>query len=293
MLFACILGVVLFSFVVSALGIEAAIRPYPRKRASDTAALAYSSAHAVNGNARQVTIRGADGAVLKAWYLTPPQWNGKTVIACHGVADSGFGAMGDALLFLRNGYAALVPDSRGHGESSGLVTYGVLESEDIVRWEQWLESLHSTAVYGFGESLGGAILLESLAKGAQFHAIIAESAYASFTQVAEERVVKYGRVPGWLADVLVHEGEMYVRLRYHVNLDDAQPAQAVRSAWVPILLIHGLEDRETYPIHSKEIYRNASNAQLWLVPNAKHTGAYGADPREFEARSLNFFANAP
>lgn len=266
------------------------MHPFPRRRASDTAALAYSEAQAVHGSAQQVTISAPDKVKLKAWYLTPQNSDGRTVIACHGVADSGFGVMGDALLFLRSGYAVLVPDSRGHGESGGFVTYGVLESDDIALWANWLAANHPGPLYGFGESLGGAILIESLSKRISFRAVVAESPYASFEQVAEERVAKYGGVPRPLAKLLVQEAVLYARIRYHVNLARARPVAAVRESTTSLLLIHGLDDKETYPQHSGEIFRNAKNAQLWLVPGAKHTGAYAAAPKEFERRILAFFA---
>jgi pimeloyl-ACP methyl ester carboxylesterase len=159
-----------------------------------------------------------------------------------------------------------------------------------VRWQAWLGSQHPAAVYGFGESLGGAIILQSLAAGAHFTAIVVESPYAYFAQVARERVVKYGRVPPWLAMLLIDEGMLYVRIRHGVDLSAAKPAEAVRASTTPILLIHGLDDQETYPIHSREILRNAVDARLWLVPHAKHTGAYGAAPREFESRVLRALA---
>ncbi len=147
---------------------EGALHPLIRRRASDTAALAYSVAQTANVTASKVCIRGEDGVALSAWWLSPRQPNGRAVIACHGVADSAFGAMGYALLFLRNGYAVLVPNGRGHGDSQGYVTYGVLESRDTVRWLDWLKTQGVRTVFGFGESLGASVLIESLAARCRF-----------------------------------------------------------------------------------------------------------------------------
>ncbi|MBV9759370.1 MAG: alpha/beta fold hydrolase [Acidobacteriaceae bacterium] len=272
---------------------EGALHPPLRRRASDTAALAQSTSAAVSGAARQVTIRAADGVSLKGWWIVPGEWNGRAVIACHGVADSGIGVMGDALLFLRNGYAVLVPDSRGHGESGGLVSYGVQESEDMLGWIAWVSAQGARKVYGFGESLGGAILLESLGRGAKLDAVVAECAYSSFEAVARERVAHYGHVPRWLAAAIVEEAILYAYVARHVALSDARPEHAVRGVRTPILLIHGKEDRETSPTNSEEIFRNAACAQLWLVPHAGHTGAYAAAPREFERRVIDWFRDGP
>jgi uncharacterized protein len=279
----------LASWGVAAALAEGALHPPIHRRASDTAALAISIARGSGSSAQLVTISGSDGTYLSAWWLRPPHPGTRAVVLCHGVADSGFGVMADAALFLRHDYSVLVPDSRGHGQSGGFVTYGVLESGDIVRWLSWLTQHGVADAYGFGESLGGAILLQSLAQGAHPQAVVAESSYASFHQVARERIARYIK-PAFVAAILVDEALIYVRLRYRVNLSDASPQDAVANSQVPVLLIHGMDDDETLPIHSQQIAaRNPRCIKLWLVPDAKHTGAYAADPAKFETAVLTWF----
>ncbi len=180
----------LLSFVISAVLAEGALHPLVRRRATDTAALAYSIARSANARAIKVNIRANDGTALNAWWLSPVYSNGDAVMVCHGVADSAYGALGYALFLLSNGYSVLVPESRGHGESRGYVTYGVLEADDVVQWLRWIgqRGVHST--FGFGESLGGAILIQSLARGADFRALVVECPYSSFEAVADERVAR-------------------------------------------------------------------------------------------------------
>ena len=192
------------------------------------------------------------------------------------------------MFFLKNGYSVLVPDSRGHGASGGIVTYGVLESDDILRWLRWIESHGIYTTFGFGESLGGAILLQSLPKGASFRAVIAESPYSSFEAVADERVARF--LPAPLASLLVKEGIWYIHLRYGVNLSNARPDKAIAHAHIPILLIHGMADDETSPQHSVRLaHENPAFIELWLVAGAKHTGAYATAPAAFEGKVLQCF----
>jgi hypothetical protein len=279
--------------VLAAVLAEGSVHPLLKRRATDTAALAYSIAHAANATARKVTITTKDGVTLDAWWLSPPKPNGRAVIVCHGVADSAFGALGYALLFLNHRYSVLIPESRGHGQSLGFVTYGVLESDDIVQWLSWIKSNSGvTDVFGFGESLGGAILIQSLARGASFRAVVAECPYSSFEAVAQERVAR--AVPAPLAALLVKEGIAYICLRYRVNLLEARPEVAIAQAHVPILLIHGQADNETSPGHSIRLARiNPELTTLWLVPAASHTGAFAANPKTFETRVLRLFDDAP
>lgn len=292
--FLAVLGIVVLvlalSFASAAVLAEGSVHPIVKRRSSDTAALAYSIAHAAGSTARKVTITTRDGVRPNAWWLAPRESNGRGVIVCHGVADSAFGALGYALLFLNRGYFVLVPESRGHGESLGFVTYGVLESGDIVRWLSWIKGNGANEVFGFGESLGGAILIQSLAQGAPFRAVIAECPYSSFEAVADERVARV--VPAPLASLLVKEGIAYIYLRHRVNLFRASPDVAIAHVRVPILLIHGQSDNETSPRNSIRLaQRNPAFTTLWLVPDAKHTGAYAENPKAFEARVLQWFGD--
>lgn len=212
-----------------------------------------------------MTIQSSDGLTLVGWWLTPHASNGSAAIVCHGVGDSAFGALGFAPLFLSHGYSVLVPDSRGHGESQGFVTYGVLEPHDIVRWLAWINTNGFMKVFGLGESLGGAILIESLARGASFAALVAECPYKSFEEIADERVGR--RTPAPIAKLLVKEGILYVWLRYGVDLFEARPEDAIEYARVPVLLIHGEADHETSPENSTTLHRkNPGMTSLWLIP---------------------------
>jgi alpha-beta hydrolase superfamily lysophospholipase len=57
-------------------------------------------------------------------WLIPSKSNGNCVPVLHGIADSRAGSIGFAPMFLNEGYAVLLPDSRAHGASGGqLVTY--------------------------------------------------------------------------------------------------------------------------------------------------------------------------
>jgi uncharacterized protein len=91
---------------------------------------------------------------------------------------------------LRNGYAALLPDARGHGSSSGgLVTYGLKEAGDTAMWAQRMASQPGVErIYGLGESMGAGVLIQSLADHPGFRAIVAECPFSKFENVALYRV---------------------------------------------------------------------------------------------------------
>jgi len=210
----------------------------------------------------------------------------------HGIADSRAGELGLARMFLASGYAVLLPDLRGHGESGGeLVTYGVLESDDLRRWVTWLVGeVHPRHLFGLGESLGGAVLLQELASDRRFDAAVAESSFADFEWIADDRVAQ--RVPRLVAVPAVWMGLQYARWEYGLDLRAASPESAMPNITVPVLLIHGTADDRTLPAHSETLAaKNPQYVQLWLVPGAGHTGAFGTAPGEFRKRVLNWFAD--
>lgn len=245
---------------------------------------------------QDIAITTADGVTLRAWSMQPKDANGNAVILLHGVGDNRLGVYGYARAFLAQHYAVLLPDARAHGLSGGLASYGVKESEDIHQWVSWIEDHeHPRCIYGFGESMGAAQLLQSLAKEPRFCAVVAESPFATFREVAYARFGRQFRTGPWLGRTFfrpaVEAGFLYARLEHGLDMEAASPLDAVRHTKVPILLIHGMNDTNIPPVHSDEIEAgNPSDIELWKVSGAVHTGAYLAAPEEFRQRVTNWFA---
>ena len=130
---------------------------------------------------QDVAITAADGVVLKGWFVHPRDYNGNVVVVLHGITDNREGVAGYGRLLLEHGYAVLLPDARRHGESGGeLATYGVKESDDIHRWVSWIYAHDPPqCVYGFGESYGAALMLQSLAAENRFCAVAVESPFST------------------------------------------------------------------------------------------------------------------
>jgi pimeloyl-ACP methyl ester carboxylesterase len=245
---------------------------------------------------QDVTLTVPDGTALHGWYMHPAQANGDAVILLHGVSDNLLGMYGFGKWLAQNHYSFLMADARGHGNSGGMAGYGVREADDIHRWVDWIEARDPAhCVYGLGESMGAAQLLQALPREPRFCAIIAESPFASFREVAYVRMGQPFHLGPWVGRTFfrptVDVGFFYVRLRYGLNMDVASPEQAVIGLKTPVLLIHGLEDTNIPPYHSDMIQaRNPQSVVVWKVPVAVHTGAHAAAPEEFDRRVLDWFA---
>lgn len=298
---------------------EGAVRP-PRRRVTEAAIQrAEKIAADAGGRLEWVEVQAGDGVTLRAWLFAPAaeRRTGDAVMLLHGVADSRITQTGFVAFLMARGYAVLIPDARAHGESGGeMATYGVRERQDIHAWEQLLRqrlaaadgtapagSASQTAmasaaprpcIYGIAHSLGAAILLQSLDEQSAMCAVVAEESFASFKEVAFDRLSQPFGAPHWLGRTafrpLVESGILYLRMGYGVNLGEASPAVAVAGARVPILLIHGVND-DNIPIRHAAMLRAANpRIQFWAAPNVGHWSASSDYPEEYRRRVLEWFA---
>src|SRR5438046_6564980 len=141
---------------------------------------------------------------------------------------------------------------------------GLLENDDVHRWVSWLYDRGASCVDGFGESMGAALVLESMRSEARFCAVVADSPFSTFRSVAYDREGYFvgagrlgleplvGRTVGLLpAEVAL----IYARWHYGVDLTRANPLDALKSSTIPVLLIHGEADINILPRHSRILAR--------------------------------------
>ena len=165
---AALLGVTIGCVATPILVTEGALRIQvrPRPDRHDADAIARGSA----SNWESARVNAADGIVLDGWLFTPRAPNGSEVILLHGVGDTRIGMAMHARYLLRSGFTVLMPDLRGHGSSGGsVIGYGIREAADVHAWADWfLRTRPIEHLYGLGQSMGAAVLLESLPRNRGF-----------------------------------------------------------------------------------------------------------------------------
>jgi len=278
---------------------DGTLHPGRRELTRDEIAGARDAVRALHAELSEVSIRAADGVVLRGWLLRPAHANGDAALVLHGLADNRLGSTGNARLLLAHGFAVLMPDARGHGASGGeLVTYGLIERNDIRQWVEFLSAeTHAHCVDGMGESMGAAELLEALATGARFCAVVAESGFASFREIAYDRMGQPFGLGPWVGRTvlrpLVEIAFLRARWKYNLNMEQVSPEDAVAHTSIPVLLIHGAIDSNIPVRHSRAMHAVAPQTALWVVPGADHCGAMSVAPSEFERRVLEWFREKP
>ncbi|WP_424685885.1 alpha/beta hydrolase [Enterococcus sp.] len=170
-----------------------------------------------------------------------PSW----VIALHGYRSTGFQDMADvAQHYYEEGYNVLVPDLRGHGRSQGeIIGMGWLDRLDLVQWiEQICQREPQAQIILHGCSIGGAAAL--MASGEKLpdnvKLIISDSAYTSVYSEFKWLLRKYTKYPVNRFMVLANR---YARRKIGYSLIQASVTRQLGSNHLPILLLHGKEDR--------------------------------------------------
>jgi pimeloyl-ACP methyl ester carboxylesterase len=276
---------------------DGALHPTRRPLTDDEVAAMRESAQALGATMEDVAIATSDGVTLRAWKIRPHPSNGDDVLLLHGLADNRVGMTGYAHLFASHGFTVVLPDARAHGTSGGeLATYGLLERNDIHDWLDFLENHdHPHCVYGLGESMGAAQLLQALETHPNFCAVAAESSFASFREIAYDRMGQPFHLGPWFGRTvlrpLVEVAFLRARWKYGLKMQRVSPEDSVAPTDIPVLLIHGHEDRNIPIRHSRRIRARSPNARLWEVPGADHCGAIAAAPQEFEQRLLTWFTS--
>jgi uncharacterized protein len=290
-----LLGYLALSVLAGVFVAQGTLHPGRRSLSAKDETQAQGMARNHDSELAEVAISARDGAILSAWSIRPRDGNGRAVILLHGLSDNRLGMIGYAELLVRHGFSVLMPDARAHGSSGGqLATYGLLESDDIRRWFDWLQlNQHPGCIFGFAESMGAAQLLESLQTEPHFCAVAAESPFSTFREIAYDRVGQFFHTGPWLGRTVlrpvVEIAFGYSRWKYKMNFEQVSPERIVAETKVPVLLIHGRDDRNIPIRHSRRIAADNLALVLWEVPDTDHCGAISTAPQEFEQRLIHWF----
>jgi len=279
-IFWVILIVIGWALLVSVISFLTYFRPpkIPVTRTPDGLGLGYE----------KVEFRASDGGKLSGWFIPAEIASSKTLILLHGFASN----KEDMLMlssFLHPRYNLFLFDFRAHGESSGRWTsIGLYETRDCLGAINYLkkekpEASENLGVFGF--SLGAAVAIMTLGQTKKIEAVVADSSYASFDRMVLAAYQQFAFMKRPLTFLARAIGKLF----FKVDIAHIAPKEIVKNIKIPILLIHGAEDRMIKPEDSQMIYENCSRCELWLVKGAAHGQAWFIEPGQYQKRVLDFF----
>ena len=273
--FRIVLIVLAFLILISAWGFYISIRP-PRIISSITPS-------AYNMQYENVSFETADGITLRGWHVPSQKKTDKTLILLHGYpADKG--DILPALAFLQKDFNLLLFDFRYLGQSDGSYsTAGAKEVEDLLAAIRFLKSRGITEVGIWGFSMGGAVALMAIEKAPEIRAIVAESSYASLSDMA----LQFFRVP-WINYPIAYLIGLWAKLFLGIDLRDASPAEKIRKSAIPILITHSSADAVIPFSHAKSLEQalvNNPRAEFWFSEESAH----GQLHSDYQSRLETFF----
>ena len=243
----------------------------------------------------EITVRGHDGTLLYGRFYHEKD-NAPIEILFHGYRSHPYrDCSGGHALARKMGFNTLVVDQRAHGSSGGrTITFGIRERLDCLTWVQYLNQRFGTdtPIILSGLSMGAATVL--MAAGLDLPenviCIIADSPYSSPSAIIK-KVCKDEGYPVGLCTPFLH---LAPRLFGGFRLGACTAKESVRHATVPILLIHGEDDRFVPCEMSLEIAANCSSpVEVATFPDAGHGLSYMTDPIRYEKVFSHFLCKVP
>lgn len=168
-------------------------------------------------------------------------------ICFHGYRSHAFTDFsGGSELSFQMGHNVLLIDQRAHGKSEGrTISFGILERRDVLSWVEYAIERFGTDVQIllFGVSMGGATVLmaSDLELPENVKGIISDCPYANAMDIILDVAKKTDMpFPQWLIKPFVVMG---ARIFGGFDILETDAIRGVQNSRVPILLIHGEDDR--------------------------------------------------
>ena len=267
--------------------------PYDPMKGEQFEAVADTLYHIISITERypweDVSIEAVDGITLRGRYYHFAE-GAPLLILCHGYRSTALrDCCGAHMLARKLGCNALAIHQRAHGESGGrTITFGIRERRDVRQWAQYaLERFGpDIPVALFGLSMGAATVLMGCKEGypTNVRGIIADSPYSSPADIIK-KVCKDEGYPTFLHIF----AELGARVFGDFDLRSCTALEAVKHSNIPILLIHGEDDRMVPCDMSVKIAAACpARCTILTIPDAGHGLGYMTDPPAYERAVMEF-----
>ena len=170
------------------------------------------------------------------------------------------------------GFSVLGIDYRGFGRSSAALPSEAMAYEDAAAAWAWLaQQRPGAARYIFGHSLGGAIAVNLAAEAPEAAGLIVEGSFTSIREVFNS--FKWGWLP---VGALITQ-------RF-------EAAERIGQVKVPVLIVHGSEDRLIPPALGRALYERAPGPKRFvLVEGGSHHNTNAVGQAQYRSALADLF----
>lgn len=237
-----------------------------------------------NASYENVTITSDDGLKLAGRYYHVAD-GAPLEIQCHGYKGNATRDFcGNWKIAREAGRNVLLIDERCHGKSEGhTITFGILERKDVMNWIQYAnQRFGNVPIMLSGVSMGAAtvLMVSGMDLPQNVKAIIADCPYDAPANIIKKVLGKDMGMPVGIIYPLIRLGGM---LYGKFNLEASSPVESVKQSKVPILLIHGDDDRFVPYEMSCNIHVAAPDKiEFHTIRGAGHALNYVTAPEEYK-----------
>lgn len=229
----------------------------------------------------------SDGHRLHGWLLPAAGETRGTVLFAHGNAENISTHIGSVYWLPEHGYRVFLFDYRGYGRSEGKPSIeGVVNDvQSAIAYLQTTEEAAGSGMVVYGQSLGGSVAVSAVAgldDRRSLEGVIVDSAFAGYRDIAREKMQQW-----WLTWPL----SWPLSLLFPGQPDPVD--DIARLSPLPVLVMHGTDDRIIPPAHGRRLYEAAREPRaLWLLPGTGHNHGLQSDAhrQKFLGYLEEFFA---
>ena len=209
------------------------------------------------------------------------------MIVVHGIGSNYHEVLNVAFNYLENGYNVVVYHQRNTGLTGGdNFTFGLYERFDLEAVAEYTRALYPGGIIGVhGFSMGAATStmhteLNEESKNVDFYVL--DAPYHTMESAVELGIIAEN-IPFLTVSFAKWAGNVVLKVKEHLTYDDIQPVDAVKNITVPVLLIHGKEDKVTSPESSQYIFDAIPHDKkaLWYINGLGHCEADSVMEKEY------------
>ncbi len=236
-----------------------------------------------------------DGLRLRGYLLRPEKESDVYVFCAHGYRSDGKGEWARYAKFYVEdmGFNMLFVDHRASGESEGeIIGFDSFEHKDCLKWLGFMNDTFGKDIQIIlhGISMGSATVLmmsgsEKLPENVRF--TVSDCGYTSALNEFKSKMDSLGIPTGPLFPVIAGINVKKAGYDFH---KDTNAFDAVKRAKLPILFIHGAEDKfvPTFMVHELYEAYTGEYKDLLIVEKAQHAESYYFGKEAYEKKIIEF-----
>jgi pimeloyl-ACP methyl ester carboxylesterase len=234
-----------------------------------------------------VKFSAKDGLAIAGWFV-PCSGATRAAVLLHGAKRSRLENVARARLMREHGYAVLLYDARGCGESAGdVLSFGFHETKDLLGALDFLRGrgYHQFGLIGFSQ--GGLTIVNAAPDLRDLSWVILECTPLDLRHTAGHDMRNAYGLPGWFTGLFV---EPFVKWRLGVSPEDyVPPVVNIARLHCPLYFIASDADIRVLPEESRELFAHANEPKwLWMIPGVPHANFYPRPEPVYERHVLYF-----